>query len=139
MHKLDKYCRRFTNNFVESNRSRYYNINNHILRISDHIGMSSSGLFSIVIKGNQYILHHPNSGSVEILNYEGVKAFVKVFAMFPMGQMSMLSQWQMNKNETTTTINAEEIKFKSRTVSIKSFTKGQQKTIEQFLRQNSNK
>ena len=99
MHKLDKYCRRFTNDFIESTRSRYYKINNHVLRISDHIGMSSSGLFSIIIKGNQFILHHPNSGSVEILNYEGVKAFVKIFAKFPMGNMAMLSQWQVNKNE----------------------------------------
>ena len=61
--------------------------------------MSSSGLFSIIIKGNQFILHHPNSGSVEILNYEEVKAFVKIFAKFPMGNMTMLSQWQVNKNE----------------------------------------
>lgn len=137
MHKLDKYCRRFTNNFVESDRSRYYNINNHILRISDHIGMSSSGLFSIVIKGNQYILHHPNSGSVEILNYEGVKAFVKVFAMFPMGQMTMLSQWRIDKHETIP-VDCENIKLKKRTISIKYFTSAQQKIIRQFVKQNSN-
>ena len=138
MHKLDKYCRRFTNNFIESDRSRYYNINNHILRISDHIGMSSSGLFSIVIKGNQYILHHPNSGSVEILNYEGVKAFVKVFAMFPMGQMTMLSQWRIDKHETVS-VDCENIKFKKRTISIDEFTSAQQKIIRQFLNQNSSK
>ena len=78
MHKLDKYCRRFTNDFVESDRSRYYNINNHILRISDHIGMSSSGLFSIVIKGNQYILHHPNSDNLSSSFYLGLIQLILV-------------------------------------------------------------
>jgi hypothetical protein len=100
--------------------------------------MSSSGLFSIVIKGNQYILHHPNSGSVEILNYEGVKAFVKVFAMFPMGQMTMLTQWQIDKHETVL-VDCENIKIKKKTISIGDFTSAQQKTIKHFINQNSSK
>ena len=101
MHKLDKYCRRFTNDFVISNRSRYYNMGNHILRISDHIGNCSSGLFSI-IKNNCYLLHHPNSGSIEIMNYEQIKGFVKIFALFPLGNMMQTQNWEMAKGEKST-------------------------------------
>lgn len=99
MHKLDKYCRRFTNDFIESNRSRYYKMGNHILRISDHIGNSSSGLFSIIIKENTYLLHHPSSGSIEILNYEQVKGFVKIFALFPLGNIMQTTNWEIAKGE----------------------------------------
>ena len=98
MHKLDKYCRRFTNDFIESDRSRYYKINNRILRISDHIGQSSSGIFSIIIKDNIYLLHHPTTGSIEILNYKGAKAFVKIFAKFPLGNLIDPCNWEMSKH-----------------------------------------
>lgn len=133
MHKLDKYCRRFTDDFIESTRSRYYKINNHILRISDHIGMSSSGLFSIIIKGNQFILHHPNSGSVEILNYEGVKAFVKIFAKFPMGNMAMLSQWQVNKNEQLINSVKEDTTKTIFGIESHHYTKGEKKLINECI------
>lgn len=133
MHKLDKYCRRFTDDFIESTRSRYYKINNHVLRISDHIGMSSSGLFSIIIKGNQFILHHPNSGSVEILNYEGVKAFVKIFAKFPMGNMAMLSQWQVNKNEQLINSVKEDTIKTIFGIEAHHYTKGEKKLINECV------
>ena len=138
MHKLDKYCRRFTNDFIESDRSRYYNINNHILRISDQIGMSSSGLFSIVIKGNHYILHHPNSGSVEILDYNEVKAFVKIFAKFPMGQMSMLSQWDINKKESLrkeAVVLKEDWNVSLFGIPVRYYTEGEKRVLQQTIKQ----
>ena len=138
MHKLDKYCRRFADDVIESDRSRYYKINNHVLRISDHIGMNSSGLFSIVIKGNQYILHHPNSGSVEILDYNEVKAFVKIFAKFPMGQMSMLLQWDINKKESLkkeTTVLKEDWNTSLFGIPVRYYTDGEKRVLQQTIKQ----
>jgi hypothetical protein len=100
--------------------------------------MSSSGLFSIVIKGNQYILHHPNSGSVEILDYNEVKAFVKIFAKFPMGQMSMLSQWDINKKESLrkeAVVLKEDWNVSLFGIPVRYYTEGEKRVLQQTIKQ----
>ena len=135
MHKLDKYCRRFTNDFIESDRSRYYKINNRILRISDHIGQSSSGIFSIIIKDNIYLLHHPTTGSIEILNYEGAKAFVKIFAKFPLGNLVDPRSWEMSKHdkvEKQVIVDSDKTLFG---IELQYYTKGERNNIKNAIAQ----
>lgn len=144
MHKLDKYCRRFTNDFIISNKSRYYKIGNHILRISDHIGNNSSGLFSIIIKENGYLLHHPGSGSIEFMNYEQIKGFVKIFAKFPLGNIMGLANWKLAKNEQienrelVSSSGDSNIVTNKRKYPLKWFTKSQRNSILQFINQRAN-
>lgn len=65
-------------------KSRYYNIGDKILRVSDHIGANSSGNISIIIPqyrtdNNQYIVHSHSSGRISVLDYEKVKDIVRSF------------------------------------------------------------
>lgn len=99
MHKLDKYCRRFTNDFIESTRSNYYRMNGHILRVSDHISMTTNALFSIVIRPEGYLIHHPRTGSIEIVSYREALSFVKMFSRFPIYYFDEPNEWKLAKNE----------------------------------------
>lgn len=135
MHKLDKYCRRYTDDIVTSDRSRYYKMNNHILRISDHIGQSSSGIFSIIIKDDVYLLHHPTTGSIEILNYEEAKAFVKIFAKFPLGNLVDSRNWEMSKHdkvEKQVVVDSDKTLFG---IELQYYTKGERNNIKNAIAQ----
>lgn len=81
--KVDKYILRFANSvdFCKTSASRYYHFNSKILRVSDHIGNNSTGCYHIIIKPNGYLIHHPLSGNINIVTYEKVKEFIRVFAM----------------------------------------------------------
>lgn len=41
--KVFRYAKKYSDEVIESQRSRYYHFGNHILRISDHIGKLSDG------------------------------------------------------------------------------------------------
>lgn len=83
--KIDKYIAKFADRveFSATSRSRYYSMSGRIIRISDHIGNTSDGMYHIIVKPNGYLIHHPNSGTVNIVSYEQVKEFVRVFMLFP--------------------------------------------------------
>lgn len=84
MHKLNKYIASFKNDviIVESERSTYYNFNGHILRVSDHIGLTSSGAVSIIITNDShYVVHRHCDGNIMVMNYEEIKEFVKSFRL----------------------------------------------------------
>ena len=77
MHKLDKYIRRYTQKYVESSRSNYYQFGHQILRVSDHIGTGSSGTYSIIILPNIYLLHMHKSGNIRSISYKEALMFIK--------------------------------------------------------------
>lgn len=83
--KIDRYIAKFADSVVFSSISvsRYYSFGKAILRVSDHIGNNSDGIFHIIVKPNGYIIHHPNSGTVNFVSYEQAKEFVRVFMLFP--------------------------------------------------------
>ena len=69
---------------VPGTQSRYYYINDKVLRVSDHIGSKSSGSVSIIIpsykdNNSQYIIHGHNSGQISILDYEKAKELIRSF------------------------------------------------------------
>lgn len=79
---LDRLCKKYNGEVVESEHSRYYKFNNRILRVSNHVAKNSDGSISIVFdsfdEGN-YILCSHNTGNIFILNYEHLKSYVKNF------------------------------------------------------------
>lgn len=85
MDKIDKYIAKFATRTEVSNsgRSRYYQVCNKIIRVSDHIGNTSDGCYHIIVKPNGYIIHHPATGTVNIVSYEELKEFIRVFQLFP--------------------------------------------------------
>lgn len=78
---------------VVSKLSTYYNINGKILRISNHIGTSSSGNISIIIPTydsrqntqSNYIIHFHQTGEISVMDYEDVKELVRCY-----GKMSSM-------------------------------------------------
>lgn len=84
---LDRLCKKYNGTVIESEQSRYYNFNNRILRVSNHVAKSSNGSISIVFdgfdSGNYIICGHKicghNSGNIFIIDYEHLKSYVKNF------------------------------------------------------------
>jgi hypothetical protein len=65
-------------------RSRYYSIDNKVLRISDHIGAHNDAHMSIIVPSfrstdQQYIVHAHNCGQISIVPYDKAKELVRSF------------------------------------------------------------
>lgn len=72
------------NNIIVSDRSKYYNFNGRVIRVSDHVGKNSSGIISVIIPGNSkkdYIVHFHSNGSILYFNYVDLKAFLQSFIL----------------------------------------------------------
>lgn len=82
---VDKYISKFASLSGESmsGRSHYYQIEDKVLRVSDHIGKHSDGCYQIIVKPNGYIIYHPQSGNVSICNYRQVQEFIRTFILLP--------------------------------------------------------
>ena len=118
--KVDKYLLKFTKDVAYStvSCSRYYRISQKIIRVSDHIGNTSDGLYHIIVKPNGYLIHHPNTGTINICTYEQVKEFIRVFTLFPVSSTTSSSNCfntkeplNIDKEVTGDTILGVETKF----------------------------
>lgn len=156
MHKLDKYVTSLVadpaENIARSKRSNYYSFNGHILRISDHIGLTSDGVISIILtdNDNQYVVHKHSNGMLKIMDYEDVKKFVKAFSIlsdiFVNSEGLKFIGMKQQVHELTQEI--EEMKKKTEK-SVKyntilgyptsQFTQGQLTQIKQYIQQNTKK
>lgn len=85
MYRLEKYCSKFGNLVGESQsgRSKYYKINNKILRLSDHIGNNSSGNLHIIEKNGMFIIHRPSTGTIDICSYRQAQEYIRILVRFP--------------------------------------------------------
>lgn len=85
MTNVDKYVAKFATKVGESvtGRSRYYQVGEKILRVSDHIGRNSDGFFQIIVKDNGYIIYHPGTGMINICSYRQVQEFIRTIVLFP--------------------------------------------------------
>ena len=86
--KVDKYLQKACDQYVESTRSIYYRLGGKIIRVSDHIGTTSDGTYHIIVKPNGYLIHHPQTGTINIVTYEQVKEFIRVFRLFPFADLT---------------------------------------------------
>ena len=85
MTNVDKYLSKFAKKVGESmtGNSKYYQIENKVVRVSNHIGKNSDGIFQIIVKPNGYIIYHPGTGTVNICNYRQVQEFIRTISLFP--------------------------------------------------------
>ena len=87
--KIEKYLDSLTKKYGSCTmsaglRSRYYTIDNKVLRISDHIGAHNDAHMSIIVPSfrnsdQQYIVHAHNCGQISIVPYEKAKELVRSF------------------------------------------------------------
>lgn len=110
--KIDRYIMKFADdvNFSAVSASRYYVVCGKIIRVSDHIGNHSDGIYHIIVKPNGYLIHHPNSGTINIVTYEQVKEFIRVFLLFPIPQgpvapISAISERLVSEEEDIEVVN----------------------------------
>ena len=70
---------------VESLKSRYFKVNEKVLRVSDHIGKNSSGCMSIIVKNEMstvnevYAVHSHSTGQFQLMTYDEVKELCRTF------------------------------------------------------------
>lgn len=85
---VDKYISRFAVAKGQSadGRSHYYQLGDKIIRVSDHIGMNSEGCFHIIVKPNGYLIHHPETGTINICGYRQVQEFIRSLEFIPVGR-----------------------------------------------------
>ena len=75
--KVNNYVAKRCDKIIKSKKSTYYKFGDHILRVSDHIGQSSSGQFSIIVdKRNNYMIHSHKTGIITAVSYDKVKNFI---------------------------------------------------------------
>lgn len=117
--KLDKYLTKLCDKVVvsKSTVSRYYYINDNVLRVSDHVSFNIlAANYSIIIDPNNhenFVVFNPLSLMCTSMNYDELKAFVKSWC---------IARRITNVNEA----------FMSQ------FTPGQIKAITSFIEDNRN-
>ncbi len=99
---VDKYLSKFANKIGESTtgKSRYYEMDNRIIRVSDHIGRNSDGCFHIIVKPNGYLIHHPATGTVNICTYREVQEFIRSLKFIPTNITETQTLVVANKDES---------------------------------------
>lgn len=108
--KLNNYISKRCDKIIRSKRSNYYRFGNQVLRVSDHIGVQSSGHFSIIVdKRNNYMLHSHKTGVITALTYDKVKEFVNGMAIHEdLATNGDIANWKMKENEQLALIEENE-------------------------------
>ena len=82
MDKLDRFICKYADEHTESERSRYYRFGDWIIRISDHIALSSNFTISIITPTihtcNMYVIHTKDA-KARAIDYEDLKILIKSF------------------------------------------------------------
>lgn len=82
MDKLDRFIRKYADKHTESERSRYYWFGDWIIRVSDHIALSSTFTVSIITPTvhtcNMYVIHTKDA-KARAIDYEDLKILVRSF------------------------------------------------------------
>ena len=48
-----------------------------MVRVSDHIGLNSSGNMNIIVTSNQYLVWNKTTGDIDSVSYEDIKVLLK--------------------------------------------------------------
>lgn len=141
--RLCEYIDKFVEDKVVSTRSVYYHFPGFIIRISDHIGTGSSGIFSIIALGDdQYLLHRHNNGKIKLINYRKAQELIRYTQEFSefIDYEYLPSDWQISKNELTLKPTTGEVdKNYILGVHLSQFTPKQFAQIQSFVRQTKSK
>lgn len=80
MKKVIAYIKRQGGIFISCSsdgRSQYYELDNKVIRVSDHIGTNSKCFYSIICLNKGYLFWNYQTGAVNIVSYEDIKCFIR--------------------------------------------------------------
>lgn len=126
---VDKYISKFaeTVGCSRDERSHYYQLWEKVVRVSDHIGNTSDGCFHIIVKPNGYLIHHPATGTINIVTYREVQEFIRSLKYLPVDRTS--KQDVILCNDDTAHVLG---------VPIQAFTEGQMSSIKMMVKKVKN-
>lgn len=78
MEKVIKYIKRLGGVEINhSERSYYFLLDKKVIRVSDHIGLNSSGNMNIIVTKSGYLIWNRTTGDIDNVKYDDVKVFIK--------------------------------------------------------------
>lgn len=78
MKKVINYIKRLGGVEISSTeRSHYFLLDKKIIRVSDHIGLNSSGNMNIIVTKTGYLIWNRSTGDIDNVKYDDVKVFIK--------------------------------------------------------------
>lgn len=78
MNKVINYIKRCGGILISENEnSKYFLLDNKLIRVSNHIGVNSSGNIQFICTKHDYLVYNKTTGAIGVLNYESVKCFIR--------------------------------------------------------------
>lgn len=84
MEKVIKYIKYLGGELISENeRSHYFLLKKKIIRVSDHIGLNSSGNMNVIVTPSGYLIWNRSTGDIDIINYEDLKTLIRHINVLP--------------------------------------------------------
>lgn len=129
MEKVIKYIKRLGG--VEINRSErsyYFLLDKKVIRVSDHIGLNSSGNMNIIVTKSGYLIWNRTTGDIDNVKYDDVKVFIKHANLLSAVNLDAEKHEKL-LGKSTTILGIEQDKFST----------NQLKQIQSYVKQMKNK
>jgi len=125
MEKIIKYIKYCGGKLVSKNEnSHYYLIDNKVIRVSNHIGLNSSGNIQIICGKHGYFLYNKTTGAIDLISYNDLKCFIR--------NAHLLSAMDVNCDKSQTLVD----NYVGGDFKRSDFTPKQLSQIESFIKSN---
>lgn len=136
MEKVIKYIKRLGGVEINhSERSYYFLLDKKVIRVSDHIGLNSSGNMNIIVTKSGYMIWNRTTGDIDNVKYDDVKVFIKHANLLAAVNLDaekhekLMTKHEVTYNTGTTILGIEQDKFST----------NQLKQIQSYVKQMKNK
>lgn len=125
MNKVVNYIKYCGGEIVTDNPdSKYFLLNNKLIRVSNHIGLNSSGNIQIICTKNNYLLYNKTTGAIDCISYDDIKCFIR--------NVHLISTMDVNADKSQDFIDT----YYKEDFKRADFTPAQIHNIESFLKTN---
>lgn len=129
MEKVIKYIKRLGGVEINhSERSYYFLLDKKVIRVSDHIGLNSSGNMNIIVTKSGYLIWNRTTGDIDNVKYDDVKVFIKHANLLAAVNLDAEKHEKL-MGKSTTILGIEQDKFST----------NQLKQIQSYVKQMKNK
>ncbi len=129
MEKVIKYIKRLGGVEINhSERSYYFLLDKKVIRVSDHIGLNSSGNMNIIVTKSGYLIWNRTTGDIDNVKYDDVKVFIKHANLLAAVNLDAEKHEKL-MGKSTTILGIEQDKFST----------NQLKQIQGYVKQMKNK
>ena len=118
MEKVIKYIKRLGGVEINhSERSYYFLLDKKVIRVSDHIGLNSSGNMNIIVTKSGYLIWNRTTVDIDNVKYDDVKVFIKHANLLAAVNLDaekhakLLEKHEVTYNTGTTILGIEQDKF----------------------------